>query len=69
MTIEDKELREVTLSGSHNNAGTVKPVLSGRSKIGINKGLKDRLLLNAGRKYCRMLQMEHSAILWTCINR
>ena len=33
----------------------VKPVLS------------DRLLLNAGQKYCRMLQGEHSAILSTFI--
>ena len=30
-----------------------------------NKGLKDRWLLSAGQKYCRMLQ---SAILSTCIN-
>ena len=27
----------------------------------------DRLSLNAGQKYCRMLQMEHSAILLTFI--
>ena len=33
---------------------TVKPVLSG-----------DQLSLNAGQKYCRMLQGEHSAILLT----
>ena len=38
---------------------TVKPVLSGYSKI----RFQDRLLLNAGQKYCRMLQWEHSAIL------
>ena len=30
-------------------------------------GLQDRLLLNAGQKYCRMLQGEHSAILLTFI--
>ena len=29
---------------------------------------QDRLLLNAGQKYCRMLQEEHSAILSTFIN-
>ena len=26
-------------------------------------GFQDQLLLNAGHKYCRMLQWEHSAIL------
>ena len=30
-------------------------------------GFQDRLLLNAGQKYCRMLQREHSAILLTLI--
>ena len=30
-------------------------------------GFQDQLLLNAGQKYCRMLQGEHSAILSTCI--
>ena len=30
-------------------------------------GFKNRLLLNAGQKYCRMLQGEHSAILSTFI--
>ena len=30
-------------------------------------GLQDRLSLNAGQKYCRMLQREHSAILSTFI--
>ena len=39
---------------------TVQPVLSGHSK-------KDQLSLNAGQKYCRMLQGEHSAILLTFI--
>ena len=28
---------------------------------------EDQLSLNAGQKYCRMLQGEHSAILWTFI--
>ena len=36
---------------------TVEPVLGGHSKK------NDQLLLNAGQKYCRMLQGEHSAIL------
>ena len=34
-----------------------------------NKDLNDPLSLNAGRKYCRMLLLEHSAILLTCIKR
>ena len=39
---------------------TIKPGLSGHSK-------EDRLSLNAGQKYCRMLQKEHSARLSTFI--
>ena len=45
---------------------TVKPFLSGHSerpKI----GFKDRLMLNAGQKYCRMLRGEHSSLLSTII--
>ena len=34
---------------------TVKPVLSGHSKRRPKIGFQDRLLLNAGQKYCRML--------------
>ena len=41
----------------------VKRPLSNRQKI----GFQDQLLLNAGQKYCRMLQGEHSAILSTFI--
>ena len=41
----------------------VKRPLSKRQKI----GFQDQLLLNEGRKYCRMLQGEHSAILSTFI--
>ena len=37
----------------------VKWPLSKRQKI----GFQDQLLHNAGQKYCRMLQGEHSAIL------
>ena len=37
----------------------VKRTLSKRPKI----SFQDQLLLNAGQKYCRMLQWEHSAIL------
>ena len=41
----------------------VKGPLSKRPKI----GFQDKLSLNAGQKYCRMLQGEHSAILLTFI--
>ena len=41
----------------------VKRPLSKRHKI----GFQDQLWLNAGKKYCRMLQREHSAILSTFI--
>ena len=41
----------------------VKWPLSKRQKI----DFQDQLPLNAGRKYCRMLQGEHSAILSTFI--
>ena len=41
----------------------VKRPLLKRPKI----GFKDQLSLNAGQKYCRMLQGEHSAILSTLI--
>ena len=45
----------------------VKPVLSCHSKIRPKIVFQDRLSLNAGQKYCRMLQGEHSAILSTFI--
>ena len=41
----------------------IKPPLKKKSKI----CFQDRLSLNAGQKYCRMLQREHSAILLTFI--
>ena len=34
-----------------------------------NKGLCGKWKLNEGRMYCRMLPLEHSAILLTCIKR
>ena len=46
----------------HKKVGTVKPVLSGHSKGRPKIGLQDQLSFNAGQKYCRMLQGEHSAI-------
>ena len=36
-------------------SSTVKPVLSSHFKRRPNIGFQDRLLLNAGQKYCRML--------------
>ena len=42
---------------------SVKRPLSKRPKI----GFQDQLSINAGQKYCRMLQGEHSAILSTFI--
>ena len=46
---------------------TVKPVLCGHSKRRPKIGFQDIFLLNAGQKYCRMLQGEHSAILLTFV--
>ena len=46
---------------------TVKTVISGHSKLTPKIGFQDRLSLNAGQKYCRMLQWEHPAILLTFI--
>ena len=45
---------------------TAKPVLSGHSKR-LKICFQDRVLLNAGQKYRRMLQSKHSAILSTLI--
>ena len=45
----------------------VKPVLSSHSKRIPKIGFQCLLSLNAGQKYCRMLQGEHSAILSTFI--
>ena len=50
----------------HSNP-TVKPVLSRHSKGTLKIGFQDCLSPNAGHKYCRMLQEEHSAILLTFI--
>ena len=41
----------------------LKRPLEKKSKI----GFQNQLLLNAGQKYCRMLQREHSAILSTFV--
>ena len=49
--------------GPYYSKTCVKGPLSKRPKI----GFQDQLSLNAGQKYCRMLQGEHSAILSTFI--
>ena len=46
---------------------TVKPAFSGHSKRTPNVVFNTDYRLNAGQKYCRMLQGEHSAILLTFI--
>ena len=44
---------------------TIKPVLTDHSKIEEKHDLNDKRFLNEGRKYCKMLPLEHSAILST----
>ena len=46
---------------------TVKPVQNNHSQKRPKIGFQDQLSLNAGQKYCRMIQGEHSAILSTFI--
>ena len=48
---------------NESHGGKVKMATLKKTKI----GFQYRLSLNAGQKYCRMLQGEHSAILWTFI--
>ena len=55
-------IRSNTVIRKSQNIGTVKPVLSGHSKRP-KIAFQDRLSLNAGQKYCKMLQGEHSAII------
>ena len=47
----------------HCSKTCLKQPLKKKTKI----GFQDRLSLNAGQKYCRMLHGEHSAILLTFI--
>ena len=49
------------------HAGYSKTCLKRPLKKKTKIGFQDRLLLNAGQKYCRMLHGEHSAILSTFI--
>ena len=44
-------------------------MLNCHSKNRQNKDLIDKWELNEGQKYCRMLQVEHSAIPLTCIKQ
>ena len=46
-----------------------KPCLKQPLKNRQNKDLNDKLKLNEGQKYSRMLPLEHSAILLTCIKQ
>ena len=54
-----------TISATVSN--TVNPVLSGHSNRTPKIVFRYQLFLNAGQKYCRMLQREHSAMLSTLI--
>ena len=64
ITFEIQTRKQYTI---HVYTYTVKLVLSGHSKRTPKIGFQYQLLLNAGQKYCRMLQGEHSAILSTFI--
>ena len=44
-------------------SATVKQVENSHSQKDRELGFQDQLSLNAGQKYCRMLPLEHSAIL------
>ena len=47
--------------------GYSKTCLNGHSQKDQKNDFQDQLWLNAGQKYCRMLQGEHSALLSTFI--
>ena len=55
--------RWVILETKYYSKTCLKGPFSKRQKF----GFQDQLSLNAVQKYCRMLQGEHSAILWTFI--
>ena len=61
--INPDQTSTVFLSISKYRKTCVKQALSKRPQF----GFQDQLSLNAGQKYCRMLQGEHSAILLTFI--
>ena len=56
-------LRQSQSSEKEYSKSCLKRPLKRRSKV----GFQDRLSLNTGQKYCRILQGEHSAILLTFI--
>ena len=67
MFLNDKHNFNQSIYNRLLSKSTVKPVLSSHSKRTPKISFEDRLSLNAGQKYCRMLQWEHSAILLTLI--
>ena len=71
-TSDEEENRFSKIIKVHRNISTEqysKTCLMRPLKNRQNQGLKDKLYLNEGRKYCRILPLEHSAILLTCIKR
>ena len=58
----EKVIFFISLQNVYSKICVIRP-LSKSVKI----GFQDQLSHNAGQKYCRMLQGEHSAILLTCI--
>ena len=62
-----QQTRKVTASKERVNFSKTRPVLSSHSKRTPKIGFHYQLSLNAGQKYCRMLQGTHSAILSTFI--
>ena len=62
MLLESNNNRELMSTRLYSKTCLKRP-LKKKTKI----GFPDRLPLNAGQKYCRMLQGEHSAILSTFI--
>ena len=48
----------------NNSSSTVKPVITGHPKRRPNIEFQDQLSLNAGQKYCRILQYFHSSLIY-----
>ena len=63
MSPQDTQLNTFATFSSKLKLNTVNPVLSGHSKRRPKLGFQNQILLNAGQKYCRMFQREHSAML------
>ena len=62
-------LRETRIRHLYPRVCIVKTCLKRPLQKRQNKDLDDRWQLNEGQKYCRMLQLENSAIRLTCIMR